>query len=93
MIPNEYQRFEKQMNIMVIIMMSMMVIFMIAVLILSISVIHAEAMFLDGTNTTDVDWGLVMQEKNCPVNPCQLIDDDLEEEEEIEDEKIHEEES
>ena len=72
---------------MVIIMMSMMVIFMIAVLILSISVIHAEeATSINGTG------GVVIQEKNCSII-CQLMDDDLEEEEEIEDEKEHAEES
>lgn len=61
------------------------IIFAITVVVLGIATyIHQHAFaspFLDGTNATDVNWGL------------EFKDDNLEEEEEIEDEKEHERES
>ena len=49
--------------------------------VITFNILNAHATFLDGTNATDIDWGL------------ELKDDNLEEEEEIEDEKEHERES
>lgn len=53
-----------------------------AFLVVTINVLSAHATFLDGVqNVTDVDFGL------------EFVDDNLEEQEEIEDEKEHERES